>query len=31
MTGQVTNGPARKNLPSLPVSTDGKNVCVQLK
>jgi nitrite reductase/ring-hydroxylating ferredoxin subunit len=31
MTGQVTNGPARRNLPSLPVSTDGSNVCVQLK
>ena len=31
LTGQVTAGPARKNLPSLPVSTDGANVCVQLK
>ena len=31
MTGQVIAGPARRSLPSLPVSTDGSNVCVQLK
>jgi nitrite reductase/ring-hydroxylating ferredoxin subunit len=30
LTGKVTAGPATKNLPSLPVSTDGSNVCVQL-
>jgi nitrite reductase/ring-hydroxylating ferredoxin subunit len=29
-TGQVTGGPARSSLPSLPTSTDGSNVCVQL-
>jgi Rieske Fe-S protein len=30
MTGQVTRGPAERSLPSLPVSTDGLYVCVQL-
>jgi Rieske Fe-S protein len=30
MTGAVTGGPARKALPSLPVTTDGTNVCVRV-
>ncbi len=30
MTGQVTAGPARNNLPSLPISTDGSCVRIQL-
>jgi nitrite reductase/ring-hydroxylating ferredoxin subunit len=30
MTGAVTGGPARKALPSLPVTTDGTHVCVRV-